>query len=80
VLVYVDPSILYVIPAPVGAVIVIAPVASLQLGCVSETVGAEGVNGCVLIVTPVTEDSHPDAFITVTLYVPDVTPLNTVDD
>lgn len=78
--VYVDPSILYVNPVPVGAVIVSPPVATLQLGCIGVTAGAEGASGCALMVTLVAVDTHPELFITLRLYVPAATPLNAVDD
>jgi hypothetical protein len=52
---------LYVIPVPVGQVIV--PVATAHVGCkVAEAVGAAGVAGCVLIVTLVGAEIHPAAF------------------
>ena len=57
---------LYVIPTPVGAVIVIVPVAIEQLGCVKLTVGATGVAGWTFIVALVAVDTHP-LFCTVTL-------------
>ena len=37
------------------------------------TTGAVGVEGCALIVTLVALEIQPDAFFTVTLYVPDAT-------
>ena len=43
VFVYVVPSILYVNPAPVGAVTVIVPVDAIQSVCVVVTVGAAGI-------------------------------------
>jgi hypothetical protein len=73
VFVYVEPSILYVIPEPVGAVIVIVPVDPPQDGCVNETVGAEGF-GLALIVALVPDDVHPPEFLAVTVYVPLETP------
>lgn len=43
-------------------------------------VGVAGVAGCKLIVTLFSSLTHPDAFFTVTLYVPGTTPVNIVDD
>jgi hypothetical protein len=54
-----------VIPVPVGAETVIVPVATAQVGCKLQAVGAAGVAGCVLIVTLVGE-IHPAAFFYVT--------------
>ena len=58
---------LYVSPAPVGAVTVILPVATDQVGCVVLTVAAVGVEGCALITPAVGIEIHPCAFSTVTL-------------
>jgi hypothetical protein len=77
VLVYVTPSILYVIPAPVGAVIVIVPVAVAHVVCVRETVGAAGVAGCAFIVAVVPVEVQPAAFLAVTVYVFGLTRVNT---
>ena len=77
VLVYVVPSILYVIPAAgAGVLTVIVPVATAHVGCTSVVVGAAGGVGCGLIVTEVAGEVHP-AFLAVTLYVPAATLLNT---
>ena len=65
------PSILYVIPAPVGAVIVIVPVAAVQVGCIRVTDGAAGDAGCALITTPADDtEVHPEVFVTAKVYVP----------
>ena len=65
------PSILYVIPAPAGAVIVIVPVAAVQVGCVRVTDGAAGDAGCALITTPADDtEVHPEVFVTAKVYVP----------
>jgi len=63
-------------PAPVGAVMVIVPVDPSHAGCVTETVGAEGV-GLALIVALVPGDVHPAKFLAVTIYVPLLTPEKT---
>jgi hypothetical protein len=69
---------LYVIPVPVGAVIVIVPVATVQEGwSVTLAVGAAGDAGTVFTVTLVPVDIHPDVFFAVTLYVPGLTRVNT---
>ena len=62
---------LYVIPVPVGAVMVIVPVAVLHVGCaVTLAVGADGADGSLkLALTPVAE-VHPLAVISMLLYVP----------
>jgi hypothetical protein len=39
------PSILYVMPVPLGEVMVIVPVATVHVGCWIERVGTEGVVG-----------------------------------
>jgi hypothetical protein len=68
---------LYVIPVPVGAVIVIVPVATVQDGCkVTLAVGAAGAPGLGFTVTIVPVDIHPAAFFAVTLYVPAGTSVN----
>ncbi|KGO96511.1 hypothetical protein Q767_06320 [Flavobacterium enshiense DK69] len=79
VLVYVVPSILYVIPTPVGEVNVIVPVVVLQLGCVTEPAGVVGVDGCGLTVTLVAVEIHPAALFTVTLYGPGFTLVKVVE-
>ena len=58
---------LYVNPAPVGAVTVMLPVATEQVGCVVLTVAAVGVEGCAFITAAVGVEIHPCAFSTVTL-------------
>ena len=68
VLVKVIPSVLYVIPVPVGAVIIIVPVATEQVGCaVTDAVGAAGVEGWAFTVTLVAEDIQPLLFLAVKL-------------
>ena len=72
--------ILYVRPVPVGAVTVIVAVDVVQVGCVTLTVGADGVAGCAFTTAGVAGDVHPALFLTVTLYVAfAATPLNTFD-
>ena len=41
------------------------------------TVGADPADGAAFTVTAVAGDIHPDAFLTVTLYGPGATPVNT---
>ena len=65
-------------PAPVGAVIVIVPVATLHVGCdVALAVGTEGVAGWALTVTLVAVEVQPPLLLAVTLYVPVATPVKT---
>ena len=56
-------------PVPgAGTVTVIVPVDTVQVGCcVAVAVGAAGAVGAALIVTGVAADTHPAAFLTVTL-------------
>ena len=59
---------LYVNPAPVGAVTVIVPVVTAQVGCeVTLAVGAAGAPGAPFTVTGVADDIQPLLFFTVTL-------------
>ena len=53
-----------------GAVTVIVPVATSQVGCTVVAVGAAGVAGWVLITIGVAADSQPFAPFTFTWYVP----------
>lgn len=69
------PSVLKFNP-DVDEVIVMVPVDTVQEGCVTEIVGADGVEGCVFTVATVAFDTHPDAFRAVTLYDPVAMPLN----
>jgi len=48
-------------------VIVMLPVATVQVGCVGVTDGADGVDGCTFKVMFVTEEMQPDAFFAVTV-------------
>ena len=63
---YVVPSILKVNPV-VEEVTVIVPVPMLQVGCVTDAVGAAGVASCAFTVTLVAAEIHPAAFLAVTL-------------
>ena len=64
--------------AGAGAVTVMVPVAAAQVaGAVAVAVGADGAAGAGLIVTDAAAEVHPAAFLTVTLYVPGATVLNT---
>ena len=54
--------------AGAGAVTVIVPVGTAQVGCaVTLAVGADPDDGAAFTVTAVAGDIHPDAFLTVTL-------------
>ena len=57
-------------PTPVGAVMVIVPVATMQVGWINMAVGATGVGGWASIVLLVPEEIQPTAFFAVTVYVP----------
>ncbi len=62
-------------PPPVGTVMVIVPVATVQVGCtVTEAVGVAGVAGWAFTVTLVTEEIHPLLFFAVRLYEPAAMP------
>ena len=57
---------LYVILVPVGAVTVIVPVATLQVGCVSVACGVAGLPGTAsMIKLADTVEVHPSALVTV---------------
>jgi hypothetical protein len=72
--------ILYVNPIPIGEVTVIVPVATVQVGCVTLTVGATGIAGCAFTTAEIAGDVHSAEFLTVTLYVAfAATPVNVVD-
>ena len=53
------------------------PVETVQVGCVIElTVGAGGVTGCASIITFAdAAEVHPEALVTVNVFVPDVIPV-----
>ena len=52
---------------PEGAVMVIVPVATIQIGCVKVTVGAAGVAGWAFIVTVVPVEMQPAELFAVTV-------------
>ena len=70
---------LYVMPVPVGAVIVIEPVATEHVGWIKVATGAVGTAGAALIVTEVAVEIQPAAFLAVTEYVPAATPVKVAD-
>ena len=49
-------------PVPVGAVIVIVPVDTLHVGCVSVTVGIATTAGCGFIVADTAVEVQPPTF------------------
>ena len=57
-------------------VTVMVPVATVQVGCVTEIDGAVGVAGCAFTVAAVTSDVHPELFLAVMLYKPAAIPVN----
>ena len=57
-------------PAPVGAVMVMVPVATVHVGWIKVAVGAAGVAGWALIISLVPEEIQLTAFFAVTVYVP----------
>jgi hypothetical protein len=54
---------------PVGAVIVIVPVATAHVGWIKVVIGVAGLTGCLLIVTLVSEEIQLSEFFMVTMYV-----------
>src|SRR6266705_3011520 len=73
------PSMLYVYCAPSGAVTVIVPVATAQVGSTTLALGVGGTAGAAFTVTDAVE-VHPPASFTVNVYVFGATLLNMVDD
>jgi hypothetical protein len=61
----------------IGELTLIVPVLNSQVGWIIFKDGAAGSIGCASTTATCTELIHPTAFFTLTLYVPDVTPLNT---
>jgi hypothetical protein len=51
----------------VEEVTVIVPVATVQVGCVTEIAGATGVGGCAFTVTMVAADTQPAELLAVRL-------------
>lgn len=74
------PLMLYSRPVPVGAVMLMVPVAVMHVGCaVTLAVAVEGGAGILFTVTWMAVDTHPEAiFLTVISYVPGATPVNRV--
>ena len=61
-------------PAPVGAVIVIVPVAVVHVGCiVTLAVGCAGDDGAAFTTRPVSAAELPQLLLAVTEYVPGAT-------
>ena len=54
-------------------VMVMVPVATVQVGCTVLVVGAAGVGGCALTVTLVIEEIQPSLFCAVSVCAPDDT-------
>ena len=61
---------------PIGAAILIIPVATVQVGCVTEAVGAAGITGGTLTVTEVTGEIQPLLLFAVRLYARADSPVN----
>jgi hypothetical protein len=66
VFVYVEPLVLKLNPVS-DEVTVMVPVATVQVGWVILTDGAEGVAGCAFTVTEVADEVQPELFLAVTL-------------
>ena len=64
---YVVPSMLYLMPVPVGSDILIEPLANVHVGCVALTVGAAGIAGCGVIGTLVAAETQPPLLFAVML-------------
>ena len=56
---------LYVMPAPVGVLTVIVPVPTEHVGCVTVSVGTEGVAGCGFMVLETAVDKQLDVVLLV---------------
>ena len=72
---------LYVRSEPVGAVMLMVPVATVHVGCVRVIVGAAGVGGCAFIVTGVGWDTQSPAavLLAVIMCEPGATPLKVAE-
>ena len=64
-------------PAPMGDIMVIVPVFTVQVSWVVVATGAEGTPGAGSTVTGTPGDIQPSVLFTETLYVPGSTKLNT---
>lgn len=71
---YVMPSMLKFNPAREDVTDMV-PVETVHVGCTTEIVGADGVDGWTFTVATVILDSHPDKFLAVILYEPLAIPL-----
>jgi hypothetical protein len=72
---------LYVYPVPVGDVTVMVPVETVQVGSIVVATIAAGTSNAAFTVAAVATPTQPVVvFLTVTAYVPDITPLKVALD